>query len=368
MSAWGATLNVNLPCDLSRWARWLTHRQVGLFRDGRGAEHAHVIEGLGKIRMLVPSFFLIQLYRSRNAAFFWADRGPSVVKSMQIVCRWLLFWLMLGVAGSVLAQTGGVVTVVQGGLRIVRGDESMAATPGTSLEAGDLLSTSPDGFAVIELQDGALLGLGADSRLFLFRMTSVKGGKDPAEAYLLQGWMKAQLPERPWRLSFPELRGEGTAFRTTVRVEASRTAVFVEAGQANLTQMQGGRGRAKVGANAGQFVVQAAGKAPSVIQRPDGEFLAGLPRPFRDPLPSLAARFEGKAVKVSGRPVEYTEIADWMKLGAPWSQGMTRRFRDRLKDAGFRAAVEPDIARYRDWDRIVHPEKYAPPPKPAKTY
>lgn len=57
-----------------------------------------------------------------------------------------------------------------------------------------------------------------------------------------------------------------------------------------------------------------------------------------------------------------------MKLGAPWSQGMTRRFRDRLKDAGFRAAVEPDIARYRDWDRIVHPEKYAPPPKPAKTY
>jgi len=42
-----------------------------------------------------------------------------------------------------------------------------------------------------------------------------------------------------------------------------------------------------------------------------------------------------------------------------------RRFASRLRDPAFRKAVEPNIARYPSWDRMLHPEKYAPKPPPA---
>ncbi len=47
-------------------------------------------------------------------------------------------------------------------------------------------------------------------------------------------------------------------------------------------------------------------------------------------------------------------------LPGPYRKLFLKRFQPRLKDREFRAAVEAHIARYPEWDRVLHPEKYLP--------
>ena len=61
--------------------------------------------------------------------------------------------------------------------------------------------------------------------------------------------------------------------------------------------------------------------------------------------------------------VTYAEAEPW--LAGPYRRIVPEAFQPRLKDREFRAAVEAHIARYPEWDRILHPEKYLPK-APAK--
>jgi hypothetical protein len=276
--------------------------------------------------------------------------------------RSIVFLVALLPAAQACAQAIGVVTVMQGEMRVIRGDDSIQAPAGMSVEQGDILSVADDAFAVLEFDDGAVLGLAKGARLFVYLHDSGKGAKAGVQLYLMRGWAKAQLQDRPYAVATDGLVVAATGASFVVRGDEARNDVFVEAGQVEVQQIVRGRPAARVSGARGQFVVQQSGKVPAMVGRPDAEFLAGLPRPFRDPLPRLAQRFAGKTVKPGKlRPVEYAEIADWMRLGSPWSRGMTRRFRGRLRDAEFRRAVRPDVGRYRDWDRVLNPEKYRKP-------
>jgi hypothetical protein len=74
---------------------------------------------------------------------------------------------------------------------------------------------------------------------------------------------------------------------------------------------------------------------------------------------ALAGTYKSARVQlVPGLEITYAEAEPW--LSGPYRKVFLKRFQPRLKDREFRAAVEARIARYPEWDRILHPEKYLP--------
>ncbi|MFP4350256.1 MAG: FecR family protein [Thermodesulfobacteriota bacterium] len=64
------------------------------------------------------------------------------------------------------APAGSIKTIESSGW-IFRGDEKLAAEPGTRLFSGDLLQTGPQGAMGIILRDNTLISMGPDSELVL---------------------------------------------------------------------------------------------------------------------------------------------------------------------------------------------------------
>jgi hypothetical protein len=88
-----------------------------------------------------------------------------------------------------------------------------------------------------------------------------------------------------------------------------------------------------------------------------------MPRHFADALPALAPRIKSKPALVVDHEITYAEAEPW--LAGRDRAAFERRFASRLRDPAFRKAVEPVVAHYPSWDRMLHPEKYAPKPPPA---
>mgnify|MGYP001212138627 CR=1 FL=1 len=86
---------------------------------------------------------------------------------------------------SVLAaaeEPAGLVKVASGAVRIERAGTELPVTPGTPVEAADVVITGADGRCGITFRDNSLLSLGPDSRLvverFQFDSTTHEGGFD----------------------------------------------------------------------------------------------------------------------------------------------------------------------------------------------
>lgn len=77
-------------------------------------------------------------------------------------------------------ETIGVVRIAEGSASIARGDRILPAAPGTSLLAGDVLTTGPDGSLGVIFRDDSTLSLGPGSSLvvrsFLFSPAEGKFG------------------------------------------------------------------------------------------------------------------------------------------------------------------------------------------------
>jgi hypothetical protein len=79
----------------------------------------------------------------------------------------------------------------------------------------------------------------------------------------------------------------------------------------------------------------------------------------------LAGRHTGPAPTL--RPAgeaELDDVDEW--IGGPYRRAFLRRFTPRLADPAFRADVEKNIARFPEWDRVLHPEKFSTERPPAQ--
>ena len=146
-----------------------------------------------------------------------------------------------------------------------------------------------------------------------------------------------------------------------MRADAAAAEVFVEVGSARLVE----RDRHARDAKRGEYWRKSAGAAvrePAARARRRSS--TRLPRNFLDPLPVLAARLKSKPGLVVDHEITYAEAEPW--LAGRDRAAFERRFASRLRDPAFRRAVEPHRRRYPSWDRMLHPEKYAPKPAPVK--
>jgi hypothetical protein len=255
-----------------------------------------------------------------------------------------------------------VASFVEGNPRVLRGATWYKLVPWARLEDGDILSVDERGQVLAEFAGGTAFSFVGPGTLYLDPKSGMGAPSGTPQTITVPGgWLKlvARPPGVRLRLAAVEVAAaEGIL---VMHAQGSMVELFVESGTARLAALlpngkAGPPREAKQGehwssTDAGGFVTVARAPKP---------FVETIPRRFLDPLPGPAAKTTTKPTLVADGDVTYAEAAPW--LGSRDGAAFEKRFAVRLRDPAFRNAAEPQIARYRSWDRMLHPEKYAPRP------
>jgi hypothetical protein len=287
--------------------------------------------------------------------------------AMNSVRRLLLLVLLFPL--SAFTQEAATVTMVEGGLRLIRGTSLLQGAESMRLRAGDIMESADSGFVQLEFPGGVVVALGPGSHVLLLSDRPGRDGDKARAMVLLSGWLKGELGPNAGTYRFLTPALAVTSREGSVLVHAGTPSeIFVESGSAVIAAVKpdGNLGETTP-AKAGQFISRRAGKSIATAPRPDPNFINAMPRYFRDTLPSRYPRFAGKRPAEPRREheVTYPEIQPWLTAGYAWRRGFVQRFEPRLNDAEFRRAVEAHVGEHPEWDRILHPEKYQPKTPPA---
>jgi hypothetical protein len=180
---------------------------------------------------------------------------------------------------------------------------------------------------------------------------------------VLRGWVKADVRTGP---KVPPLRVLGTRLGAETHqgvvlllADARTDSVFVEQGSAQILLREDAATKAGRQASANQFFVREEHADVITQPRPSSDFIAKMPVPFRDPLPEHASAKLKKQVSPDVvREVNYADVQVWLAIPKDWRAGFVPRFRPRLKDPAFFAAMDSHMAQHPEWQLILHP----PPP------
>jgi hypothetical protein len=274
-----------------------------------------------------------------------------------------------------------VVTILEGPAYVLRGVARWTAAEGVRLLPGDIFEQQEGGFARLEFLDGPVLDLGGGARVLV--SASPTGTKTARGGpYLLAGWLKLIEPRalqgRPaaaapdakaadagsLALTTPTLALAGQQGIAVVRIDGADAALFVEAGTVRATDRR--RGGAVRDLTAGQFSVLAANRPPTLAARPDPEFIAALPRPFRDTLPARLAQFRDRVVapKPAGT-FTYADVLAWLRAEPAIRRTLVGAWRSKANDPKFRSELLAHLADYPEWEPVLFPDPVPETPKPG---
>jgi len=289
----------------------------------------------------------------------------------------LLAALMAAVPLSVLAaDPPGTITILEGEAQVFRGASRYVAAEGLKLVYGDIVETGDNAFIQIELGDGSSFQMGGISRAM------INGGAKPKPerwVYFMNGWGKVSAARRDPKADAPfDVRaplfeiapGAGTVVFQATPIEVQ---LFSERGDARLTERQRAGAASIVALRAGDTYTRktAAGKGV-VVHDPSPEFLAKVPRNFRDTLPSRMEKFRDREIKPKEGPdFGYADVELWMKAEPAIRRPLVQRWKAKaLRDANFKQGIVANMAAHPEWDPVLFPEKYLPkepPSAPAAT-
>jgi len=267
--------------------------------------------------------------------------------------RALLFAVLALLPSALRAEELGTFTLMEGSVRVLRGTMVLHGVEGMRFQNGDIVETSTPGFVQAEFSGGTIAAIGPSTRVW------IHGSGSQRDLVLMSGWLKGETSAGTgtYRFVGPLLTASPKGGAVIVHAAPGQAEIYVETGTATVSEAESTK---TVAGKIGQFFTRRAGKSVAVASRPDGPFVDGMPRPFRDTLPSRMSRFAGKkpAEPKPDHEITYAEAEPWLKLSRGWRRSFSERFQPRLRDAEFRKSVEQHIAEYPEWDRVLHPEKY----------
>ena len=262
------------------------------------------------------------------------------------------------------ADLNGLVSIAEGEpFTVIRGDELRQGVQGITLVTGDLVETGPDAFLVVELQGGSLIGIGPSSGVYFLPRASV------ATLVVLKGWLKVDIrgAGKTGAVSVlsPRLGVQSQQAVVLLHADEHSDALFDEQGSGTLLLRDAAATHTDKETRPNQFFVRE-GRAAVVMQsHPTTDFLAKMPIAFRDTLPeSTSARVKTplEPARPMGQPkrirkVSYLDIQPWLTLPRDWRAGFITRFRGRLQDPAFFAAMDAHLALHPEWLPILHPKQ-----------
>jgi hypothetical protein len=258
-------------------------------------------------------------------------------------------WACLFSGKPVQSQFNGLVSFADGGaFSIVRRDTLMAGSKGVALLAGDIVETGPNAFLVIQGLGGELVGIGPSTGVYFVEREEVP------TLFVLKGWVKVDVKSGPLRLTGTRLGIQGQQAVMLLHADELSNEVFDEQGSTTLLPV--GDDARPVGKETGPSRFFLRGEQLEVVSQasPSSEFVADMPAPFRDPLPVYAKLPEPVPPHVL-HAVSYSDIKGWLTIPRQWRGSFVGRFRGRLKDPAFFAAMNAQQDLLPEWKLILHP-------------
>ena len=247
----------------------------------------------------------------------------------------------------------GVVTILEGKASVIRNLAQFDAAEGVRLLPGDLIRTQPKSLMRIEYPDECSLEAGPQTQLQLFHPADKKRTNRPA-LYLMQGWLKLGCKTgTDAAFSLKDLDVVGISRVLVIHADGDSRAVFAEQGTARVVRIPGQSPSTR--ATSWMLSPTSLRRAVASNSAVHGGSAARLPRYIAISLQCLCNS------AVSRR----TAGSFCMRT---WSPGSTPNPRSagnssvcgcrKANDPAFRGALDRDLARHPEWDRILHPEKY----------
>lgn len=263
------------------------------------------------------------------------------------------FALLLGV--SVTAHAQATLTLAEQPVRLIRGAAVYQGINGSAVQRDDIVETGAAGVQ-IEAGKNTIVALGPQTRLFIVSVAS--DDKSATELAVLSGWIKVSSHgSRRTLITTPALQVTLASGATIVQAKQGRDALFADEGvqQAALVDA-----RAKPGTPVKLALEQFAYVDPSKPQlqlgRASREFIAEMPRTFRDrlakapPVPNA-----GKVAPLKERDVSFADVSPWMLSTLPVRRNFVSRFKGRLADAQFKTALDHALGQSPEWRFILRP-------------
>jgi hypothetical protein len=258
-------------------------------------------------------------------------------------------WACLIGGKPVQPEFNGLVSFADGGaFSIVRRDTLLAGSKGVPLLAGDIVETGANAFVVIQEPGGDLVGIGPSTGVYFVERQEV------ITLFVLRGWVKLDVKSGPIRLTGTRLGIQGRQAVMLLHADERSNEVFDE--QGSTTLLPADHDARPVGKETGPGRFFLRGEQLDMLSQasPSAEFVAKMPAPFRDPLPEHAKLPEPVPPRVV-RAVSYSDIESWLTIPREWRGSFVGRFRGRLKDPAFFAAMDAHQALLPEWKRILHP-------------
>lgn len=266
---------------------------------------------------------------------------------------------LAGTLAAAQAADAPLLTIVDGDAILVDDARRAAGAPGVRLSPGTLVDVATTSTVVrIEWTNGAALDLAAGTRVMVAPPGfAPRSGLAPL-AYLLHGWAKLSSAGRDpvGGLVTPSLELLPFSGAAVVVADKKERYVFAESGTPEVVERPGGK-RETLAAGA---LYGAAGTLP----RPNAEWLARVPRGFRDPLPRRAASLAGRNTAALPLPLpSYAQVADWLVAEPAVRRPFPRRFAAWADEPAFRRGLLANERSHPEWGPLLHPP--TPSPSPA---
>jgi hypothetical protein len=272
--------------------------------------------------------------------------------------RWLALVAMIPCVPVIdgkpaLAAFDGVVSFADGEpFTIVRRDTLMSGSKGVALIAGDLVETGPRAFLVVQGPEGTLIGVGPSTAIYF-----LERGEVPT-LFVRKGWAKADVKAAPMRILGTRLGIQGRQAVMLLYADERSDAAFDEQGSTTILLPGAASTPASKEPGPNHFFLRE-DRLDVVSQlSPPVEFVERMPVAFRDPLPAFP-KLPQPVPPRELRAVTYSDIQTWLTIPREWRSGFIGRFRGRLKDPAFFAAMDAHLSLFPEWTSILHP-----PPAP----
>ncbi|MEY4749387.1 MAG: hypothetical protein RIQ60_1601 [Pseudomonadota bacterium] len=269
-----------------------------------------------------------------------------------------------------------VVGIVDGPAALIRHATRYTLLEGVRLLPDDIIDAPKGSVVQIEFADGSQLAMAESGRVMLQpQWLQRRGAPAPARAYLLHGWFKlnqpvnasSELASPGWTL-VPD-HGDGKSPATPGSMvfsvaDASSEGVpvlnaFLEAGSFRITER--GEPHRNWLLRPDDYFALRGTERPLLLRKPAQEFLMLMPAPFRDALPSRAGRYaEHPVPPLPQGDVSYADVAPWLRGEAGMRPALLERWRSRVSDPTFRAALQSNLAQHSEWEKALAPERPAP--------
>jgi len=280
----------------------------------------------------------------------------------------LLCAALFAAGGAMAADVAGTITILDGEALITRAAGRWRAAEGVRLQLGDILEMGDGAFAQVELVEQTVLAVGPNARIMIGGPVRLKAERT---LYALGGWFKLTNARKDGNARAFEFRSPLLEIGllpgvVVMQLKPNEATLFAERGDLKLVERPA---NAAIGLRQGQSYRRQPGTTRGTVGgSPPPQFLAELPRPFRDSLPLRGDKYKDREVQPKAAPdFAYADVEPWLKSELPFRRQFIERWRAKAREPAFRSALIANLSSHPEWDPVLFPEKYLPkdPAKPA---